>query len=487
MELSILLDQVPVLSIKGDTSREIEDVHFDSRIVEQNTMFVAVKGTASDGHQFIDKAIDNGASAIVCEQLPENLPAGITFIQVENSQRELAYIMANLYRNPARKLIVVGVTGTNGKTTSVNLLHRLFQDMGYKSGMISTILNKIGDREEPATHTTPDPRQLHQLFDKMVKEGCEYCFMEVSSHALVQHRVSGIPYQLAMFTNITHDHLDYHGNFQEYIRAKKILFDTLKSDSIALINADDKNGKVMVQNTRAGVKTFAVKRMADYHAKILENTFQGLLLSIAGEEVWFRMIGSFNAYNLLMVFGAAVELGLDGREVLQNLSGIAGVDGRFEVVRVHETGITGIVDYAHTPDALENVLNTILNVNQDGGKVITVVGCGGNRDKAKRPVMGKIAAEKSDQVILTSDNPRDEEPERILDEIYGGIPVSMKRKVLVIENRKEAIKTAVRLAGTKDVILVAGKGHENYQEIKGVKHPFDDRKILQQAFMDLIE
>ncbi|MDX2250220.1 MAG: UDP-N-acetylmuramoyl-L-alanyl-D-glutamate--2,6-diaminopimelate ligase [Bacteroidia bacterium] len=481
MKLAALLNQVPVVLIKGTSDREITDVHFDSRSVKGETMFVAVKGTATDGHAFIDIAIAKGATAVVCEEFPATLVPEITYVKVENSQRELAYILSNLYGNPSRKLIVVGVTGTNGKTTSVNLLHRLFQHLGYTSGMISTIGNKIGDRELPATHTTPDPRQLHQLFAEMVKEGCEYCFMEVSSHSLVQHRVSGIPFRLAMFTNITHDHLDYHGSFSEYIRAKKILFDQLAAGSIALINTDDKNSKVMVQNTRATVRSFAISRAADYHAKIVENTFQGLLLRIENEDVWFRMIGSFNAYNLLMVLGAAVELGLNRREALEYLSGFEGVSGRFQVIRSKKAAITGIVDYAHTPDALENVLNTIQNIHQAGGKVITVVGCGGNRDKGKRPVMGRIAAEKSDQVIFTSDNPRNEEPQTILEEISNGVSASQKKKTLVIENRKEAIRTASRLATELDIILVAGKGHEDYQEIQGVKHPFDDRIVLQEA------
>ncbi|MEZ4827638.1 MAG: UDP-N-acetylmuramoyl-L-alanyl-D-glutamate--2,6-diaminopimelate ligase [Bacteroidia bacterium] len=481
MKLAALLNQIPVLAVQGTTDREINDVHFDSRAVGSDMLFVAVKGTSSDGHQFIDMAIANGANAIVCETIPHELNPQVTYVQVENSQRELAYILANFFGNPAKKLIVVGVTGTNGKTTSVNLLHRLFQQMGYSSGLISTIGNKIGDKEVPATHTTPDPRQLHQLFAEMVREGCEYCFMEVSSHSLVQHRVTGIPFRLAMFSNITHDHLDYHGSFSEYIRAKKILFDQLPSDAIALVNADDKNGGVMVQNTRATVKKFAISRMADYHAKIVENTFQGLLLRVGNEDVWFRMIGSFNAYNLLMVIGAAIELGLNQREVLETLSGFDGVSGRFQVIRSQTSDITGIVDYAHTPDALENVLNTILNIHQAGGKIITVVGCGGNRDKDKRPVMGRIAAEKSDQVIFTSDNPRNEEPQTILEEIGRGVSGSQKKKTLVIENRKEAIRTACRLANERDVILVAGKGHENYQEIKGVKYPFDDREILQEA------
>ena len=482
-----MLKNVPKIKILGTTEREIREVHFDSRKIEKNDMFVAVKGTQSDGHQFIDKAINSGANVVVCEHLPEVQSEDITFVLVENSQRELALIMINYYGHPASKLTVVGITGTNGKSTSVNLLHKIFQSMGYASGMISTIHNKIGNEIIPATHTTPDPVQLHRLFAKMVEYGCEYCFMEVSSHSLVQHRVTGIPFKLAMFTNITHDHLDYHGSFDEYIRAKKIFFDHLSSDAISLINSDDRNAKIMVQNTASQVKRFAVKRMADYKARILENAFEGLLLDIDGEEAWFRMLGSFNAYNILMVYAAAVELGADKREVLKYLSAIQGVDGRFEVIRSPKSKITGIVDYAHTPDALKNVLSTITDINQTGANIITVVGCGGDRDRTKRPKMAKIAANYSDQVILTSDNPRTEDPEVILDEMMEGIPLNLKKKVLRLENRREAIRTATRLAGKNDVILVAGKGHEDYQEIKGVKHPFDDRKILGEALNEISE
>ena len=484
MKLTDLLKKVPRLEIRGSVEREIREVHQNSKKIEKGDVFVAVKGTQTDGHQFIDKAINNGADVVVCEQLPSMPDPEITFVLVENSQREFSLIMSNYYGNPTEKLIVVGVTGTNGKSTAVNLLHQIFQSMGYTSGMISTIHNKIGHEISPSTHTTPGPGQLQRLFAQMVEYGCEYCFMEVSSHSLVQHRVTGVPFKLAMFTNITHDHLDYHGSFDEYIRAKKILFDHLTPEAISLINSDDRNAKVMVQNTDSQVKRFALKRMADYKARILENTFTGLLLEIDGEEVWFRLLGSFNAYNILMVYAAAVELGADKQEVLKYLSAVQGVNGRFEVIRAPKSRITGIVDYAHTPDALQNVLSTISNINQSGAKVITVVGCGGDRDKTKRPVMARIAVDLSDQVILTSDNPRTENPETILDQMMEGVPVSLRKKVLRLENRKEAIRTATRLADRDSVILVAGKGHEDYQEIQGVKYPFDDRKVLQEALIE---
>ena len=482
MYLTKLLEGIPVVGTEGDLDREINDFHFDSRQVKHGDLFVAVKGTQVDGHAFIDMAIAKGASTVVCEQFPSDRKQDITWLLVENSQRELARIAANFYGNPAQKLTMVGVTGTNGKSTSVTLLFNLFNALGLKSGLISTIEYRIGKDVLPATHTTPDAKQLHQLFARMWEEGCEYCFMEVSSHSLVQHRVTGIPFRLAMFTNITHDHLDFHGSFDEYIRAKKIFFDDLNPDSIALINADSRHSRIMVQNTAAKVKTFALKRMADYRAKLIENTFEGLLLEIDQHEVWFRMRGSFNAYNLIMVYAAAVELEEEGPEVLKRLSAIEGVAGRFQVFRDGKRDITGIVDYAHTPDALENVLKTIKDINQTRGRIITVVGCGGNRDRAKRPKMARIAVNYSDQVIFTSDNPRDEDPHEILVEMYAGVDIPLRKKVLQIENRREAIRTASQLAQKADIILVAGKGHETYQEIKGERFPFDDREVLQESF-----
>jgi UDP-N-acetylmuramoyl-L-alanyl-D-glutamate--2,6-diaminopimelate ligase len=484
VQLETLLQSVPIIDRHGTQEREISGIAFDSRAVRSDYLFIAVSGTQVDGHAFIDKAIANGASAVLCEVLPANRPAGITYLQVENSRRELAVISANYHGRPAEQLIMVGITGTNGKSTSVTLLHQLFTALGYEVGLLSTVRNLVGTEALPATHTTPDPIQLHALLAKMVEDGCEYCFMEVSSHALVQHRVTGVPFKLALFTNITHDHLDYHGSFRNYILAKKLLFDHLRPDATAVINVDDKNGRVMVQNTRAQVKTFGLKRMADYRTRLMENTFEGLLLEIDQEEVWFRLVGSFNAYNLLMVYAAARELGLEKEEILPKLSAIRGAEGRFEVIQAPESMRVGIVDYSHTPDALKNVLQTIQDINQTQGKVITVVGCGGDRDRSKRPLMAKIAAELSDQAILTSDNPRSEDPQAILDEMIAGVSAAHKRKVLRIENRREAIRTASQLAHTHDIVLVAGKGHETYQEIKGVKHPFDDREELKNAFAE---
>ncbi|MEM7370277.1 MAG: UDP-N-acetylmuramoyl-L-alanyl-D-glutamate--2,6-diaminopimelate ligase [Bacteroidota bacterium] len=482
MNLNQLMKNVPVVASVGERNLEIADVQFDSRKVEKGHLFVATVGTQVDGHSFIDKAIKQGASAILCERLPEDPTPGITFLQVENTQRELSQVVANWYARPADALTMIGITGTNGKSTSVTLMHRLFQSLGMRSGLISTIVNKVGEEEYPSTHTTPDPKQLHHLFAEMKETGCEYCFMEVSSHALDQHRVHGIDFHMAMFTNLTHDHLDYHQTFQEYLKAKKKLFDGLKSEAIALVNVDDKNGRVMVQNTSAKITTFGLKRMADYRAKVLENTFEGLLMDIEEMETWFQLLGHFNAYNLLMVYAASRELGLGKQEVLMALSALERVDGRFEVLRDTSRGIAGIVDYAHTPDALKNVLSTLQDILKNSGKIVTVVGCGGDRDRQKRPVMAKIASDLSGQVILTSDNPRSENPHQILEEMWEGIPVSARRGVLKIENRREAIRTASQLVQRGDVILVAGKGHETYQEIEGVRHPFDDREVLRETF-----
>ncbi len=484
MLLQQLLTGIELRQTLGSTELEVHDFFFDSRKVSPNSLFVAIHGTQLDGHQFIEKAIAQGACAIICEHLPQDLQDAITYVIVADSQEALAKIAANYFGNPAEKLTVIGITGTNGKTSVATLLHSLFNKLGYMSGLVSTIKYLVGNEVFPASHTTPDPRQLHSMFAQMVEMGCEYCFMEVSSHALVQQRTAAIPFRVAVFTNITHDHLDYHGTFAEYIKAKKLLFDNLDKDAHALINTDDRNARVMVQNTQAKVKSFAVKRMADYRAKILENTFEGLQLQIDQREAWFRLVGSFNAYNLLAAYAVAVELGFEKDEILQKLSTLAGVEGRFESVRAEKTGKTAIVDYAHTPDALQNVLQTIKDVNQNHmqGKILTVIGCGGNRDAAKRPKMAKIAADYSDKVILTSDNPRNEEPQLILDQMDGGISLDQKFKVMRIENRREAIKVAIQLAQPQDIILVAGKGHETYQEVKGVRHPFDDREEVRKAF-----
>jgi UDP-N-acetylmuramoyl-L-alanyl-D-glutamate--2,6-diaminopimelate ligase len=483
MKLNQLIGSISRLSTRGTLELEINKIEFDSRKIGAGDLFVAIEGTQVDGHQFIEKAIQQGAIAILAQRLPEALPAHVTAVVVADSQKELAGLYDRYYGHPLRQLRVIGVTGTNGKSTSVTLLHRLFNRMGYMSGLISTIEYKVGEEGYPSTHTTPDPGQLFRLFAEMAEVGCEYCFMEVSSHALVQRRVEGIPFAMGLFTNITHDHLDYHGSFKAYIQAKKMLFDALGKDAIALVNLDDKNGRVMVQNTAAKVKTFGLQRRGDYHGRVVENTLEGLLMDIGGEQVWFRLLGHFNAYNLLMVFAAAVELGLEKREVLQALSGLDRIPGRFEVIKSPDGKRTGIVDYAHTPDALKNVLDTIRSIQVDGEGLITVVGCGGDRDREKRPVMAHLAAKRSDRVVLTSDNPRTEDPEAILDEMWEGVPLSLRRKVLRIENRREAIRTAVALAQPQDVVLVAGKGHEAYQEIQGVKYPFDDREELQGLFI----
>lgn len=484
MRLKDILNEVPVKAISGEGEREVGKIEFDSRKVTQGDAFVAVKGTQVDGHQFIDVAIANGATVVVCEKVPTNASDKVTWVSVANSQEILGMMLANYFGRPSEQLIMVGVTGTNGKTTSATMLYELFTSLGYRCGLISTIRYLVAGKEKPATHTTPDPIQIQSLLAEMVDQECTHCFMEVSSHALVQQRTVGISFRVAMFTHITHDHLDYHGTFAEYIKAKKLLFDQLRPSSAAIINADDKNGKVMVQNTRAKVKWFSARSLADYQVKIIENTLEGLLLQLNEQEAWFPLRGSFNAYNLVMVYAAGIELGLEPDEVIEALSGISPVEGRFQVI-THPSGKnTGIVDYAHTPDALKNVLETISDINQGQSRIVTIVGCGGNRDKAKRPEMAKIAVKASDQVILTSDNPRNEEPEAILEEMFRGVPVEERRKVLRITNRREAIRAAVQMAHPGDILLVAGKGHETYQEIKGERFPFDDREELLQAFSE---
>ncbi|EOZ99829.1 UDP-N-acetylmuramoylalanyl-D-glutamate--2,6- diaminopimelate ligase [Indibacter alkaliphilus LW1] len=458
--------------------RNVSEIVFDSRKANKNAAFVAIKGTQVDGHQFIQVAIENGADTIVCEELPENLDKEVTYVQVQNASLALGRMASNYYENPSERLKLVAVTGTNGKTSTVTLLFQLFMELGYQVGLISTVENKVNDEVIPSTHTTPDALTIQSLLKKMVEKGCTHCFMEASSHAIVQGRTSGLVFSGAVFTNITHDHLDYHGTFDEYIRAKKMLFDQLPKDSFALVNADDKRGMVMLQNCKAVHQTFGLRYPSDFKAKVLSNTIEGLELDINNKQIWFRMIGEFNAYNLLAVFGTAVLLGEEEEEVLMQLSKVKGAQGRFDKISLF--GVTAIVDYAHTPDALENVLKTISGVRTGGEQVITVVGCGGNRDKAKRPIMAKIAAKYSDKVILTSDNPRDEEPMDILREMEAGVnPVDFK-KTVIIEDRREAIKTAGIMAKKGDIILVAGKGHETYQEVKGVKHPFDDRQIVKE-------
>ena len=476
--LKDILYKVSLVSTHGDMEVEVPLIVFDSRKVQEGSTFVAICGTQVDGHRYIDQALEKGAKVIVCEKLPRSSKRGVTYVQVVDSQVALGGIAANFYDNPSHKLELVAVTGTNGKTTTVTLLHQLFMEMGYLSGLLSTVENKINETILPATHTTPDAISINELLHKMIKSGCTHCFMEASSHAIVQGRTAGLKFSGVVFTNISHDHLDYHGDFDSYIQAKKRLFDELSREAFALVNADDKRGMVMLQNTKASKHTFALKYPADFKAKIISNTLHGLELDIEGKSVWFRLLGSFNAYNILAALGTAVLLGEDEEEAEMQLSKMRGAQGRFETI-VH-SGISAIVDYAHSPDALENVLKTIQGIRTGGEKVITVVGCGGNRDKAKRPVMAGIAAKLSDRVFLTSDNPRDEDPMEIIKDMEAGINPVAYKKVLTISDRKEAIKAACSMATKGDIILIAGKGHETYQEIKGIRHPFDDRVVVKE-------
>lgn len=479
--LSDILYKVKLEEVTGSTHVAIIDVTFDSRAVKKDSLFIAIKGTASDGHEFIDKAIESGAVSIVCEELPANPKENITYIKVRNSSEALGYIACNFYDNPSEKLKLVGITGTNGKTTTVTLLFNLFRGLGYNVGLLSTVQNKINNVVIPSTHTTPDALKLNELLAKMVSEGCQYAFMEVSSHAIVQHRVTGIKFTGGAFSNITHDHLDYHKTFDEYIKAKKGFFDALSDDAFALTNRDDRNGLVMLQNTRAKKHTYGLKSVADFKCKIVESHLNGLLLNLDNQELWVKLIGTFNAYNVLVVYSIALLLKQDKTQVLTTLSNLNSVEGRFQYTKSKD-GIIAIVDYAHTPDALKNVLETIKDIRTGNEQVITLVGCGGDRDAAKRPIMAEIACVYSDKIILTSDNPRTENPEEILNQMQAGINPVNAKKTLRISDRKEAIKTAVSFAKTGDIILIAGKGHEKYQEINGVKHPFDDYEIVKQTF-----
>jgi UDP-N-acetylmuramoyl-L-alanyl-D-glutamate--2,6-diaminopimelate ligase len=476
IELNKILKGLEIEETTGNPPAAISQIQFDSRKVEANDVFVAVKGTQVDGHKFIEACIQKGASVIVCEELPAKRGEAY-YIKVSDSSRALGIMASNFYDNPSKKLNLVGITGTNGKTSTVTMLFNLYRNLGYSTGLLSTVKNKIDDRDISATHTTPDAIQINKLMNEMVEAGCEYCFMEVSSHALVQNRVAGLKFKGAVFSNITHDHLDFHKTFKEYIRAKKLFFDNLDAEAFALINIDDKNGMVMVQNTAARIRTYSISTVSDYRAKIVENGFEGLHLILDGREIWVPLVGSFNAHNLLAVYGTAMELGSDKEEVLRILSSIETAEGRFEAIR-SSGGKVAIVDYAHTPDALKNVLTTINDIRTGNEQLITVVGAGGNRDKTKRPEMAEIAAKMSNRVILTSDNPRDEEPEDIIADMEAGVPAELKSRVISIVNRREAIKTAVALAGKGDIIVVAGKGHEKYQEIKGVKHDFDDKQVI---------
>ena len=480
--LKDILYKVSLRSVKGNTGIDVTDLQIDSRKVSDGTCFIAVKGSISDGHDYIETAIANGAKAIVCELLPAQLKEEVTYVEVENSALAAGYISHNFYNEPSLKIKLVGVTGTNGKTTIVTLLWKLFTGLGYKCGLISTVQNQIGDEIILATHTTPDAISVNALLNKMVDAGCRYVFMECSSHAIHQHRISGLQFTGALFSNITHDHLDYHKTFNEYIRVKKSWFDGLAATAFAISNADDKRGQVMLQNTPAKKYFYSLKIMADFKGKILENSLVGLHMLVNDSEVYFRLIGEFNAYNLLAVFGAAICLGEEKNNVLQVLSSVDGAEGRFDYMISKNDKVIGIVDYAHTPDAVLNVLATIKKLRQGNEHIITVVGCGGDRDTAKRPVMAAAACEHSDRVIFTSDNPRSEDPLEILKQMEAGVSVTARKKYITIADRREAIKTAVSLAVKEDIILVAGKGHEKYQDIKGVKYDFDDKKILNEMF-----
>ena len=481
MKLNEVLKNITPIKIVGNDNVEITGVNIDSRRIKAGHLFVAIRGTQVDGHQFIDKAIELGADAVLCEELPEKLSDHVTYVQVESTEDAVGKVATLFYGNPSHKLKLVGVTGTNGKTTIATLLYNMFRKFGYKVGLLSTVCNYIDDVEVPADHTTPDPIELNELLAKMVEAGCEYAFMECSSHAIHQKRIGGLKFAGGLFTNLTRDHLDYHKTFENYRNAKKAFFDALPKDAFAITNADDKNGMIMVQNTKATVKTYSIRSMADFRARILECHFEGMYLEIDGREVGVQFIGKFNVSNLLAVYGAAIMLGKKPEDILLVLSTLHSVSGRLEPIHSPE-GFTAIVDYAHTPDALANVLNAIHEVLDGKGHVITVCGAGGNRDKGKRPLMAQEAVRQSDKVIITSDNPRFEDPQAIINEMLAGLNEQQMRKVISIVDRKEAIRTACMMAQKGDVVLVAGKGHENYQEIKGVKHHFDDKEVLHEIF-----
>ena len=481
MKLQDIIRPIADVCIKGTTDKEITNIQIDSRKIKEGGLFIAIKGTQADGHAYIEKAIQLGATAIVCEVMPEQTSEHITYIQVKNSEAIVGEIATTFYGNPTSKLKLVGVTGTNGKTTIATLLYKMFRHFGYKVGLLSTVCNYVDEKAVPTEHTTADPITFNQLLGEMVQEGCSYAFMEVSSHAVVQNRIGGLQFAGGIFTNLTRDHLDYHKTFDAYLKAKKMFFDNLPKSAFALTNADDKNGLVMTQNTKAHVATYSLRSLCDFKGKVLEDGFEGMLMDINNREVNVQFIGRFNASNLLAVYGAATLLGKQPEEILVALSLLHPVSGRFDALRSPK-GYTAIVDYAHTPDALVNVLETIHEVLRRRGSVITVVGAGGNRDKGKRPIMAQESVKRSDKVIITSDNPRFEEPQDIINDMLTGLKKEELQKVISITDRKEAIKTACMLAQAGDVILVAGKGHENYQEIKGVKHHFDDREVLCDIF-----
>lgn len=482
--LKDILYKVAIEAVKGSTDIAINKIDFDSRKMEENDVFVAIRGTVSDGHDYIEKAIALGAKTIICDVFPESIASGITYIQVKDTNKALAFMAANYFGNPSESLKLVGITGTNGKTTIASLLYQLFKKAGFKVGLLSTVKILVDDIEYKATHTTPDSITINHYLKEMIDADVEYCFMEVSSHGIHQKRTEALYFSGGVFTNLSHDHLDYHPTFAEYRDVKKSFFDNLPKTAFALSNIDDKNGVVMLQNTVAKKCTYALKSYADYKAQILENQLSGLLLKINNNEVWVKLIGTFNAYNLLAIYGTAVELGMDSFDALRLLSDLESVSGRFQFI-VSDSNITAIVDYAHTPDALENVLKTIGDIRTKNEQLITVVGCGGNRDMAKRPIMAGIASELSDKVILTSDNPRNEDPDAIISEMEQGVAIHNQKKVLSISDRKQAIKVACQLAGPNDIILIAGKGHETYQEIKGVRYDFDDMKTVKEILEQL--
>ncbi|HEX6180499.1 MAG TPA: UDP-N-acetylmuramoyl-L-alanyl-D-glutamate--2,6-diaminopimelate ligase [Chitinophagaceae bacterium] len=484
--LQDILYKVPIRSVKGSLDVDVTNLQMDSRKVGKGSAFIAIKGVAVDGHQFIAQVAEAGATAVICEVMPQTVNEGVTYVQVDNTAAAAAHMAHNFFGQPSEKLKLVGVTGTNGKTTIATLLFKLFRELGFSCGLISTVQNQIDDAVIPATHTTPDAINLNALLKQMLDAGCTHVFMESSSHAIHQHRITGLKYTGGLFSNITHDHLDYHKTFDEYIRIKKLFFDSLPSDAFAISNSDDKRGSVMLQNTHAKKYFYSLRTLADFKGRILENGLTGLVMTINDQEVHFRLIGEFNAYNLLAVYGAAICLGQDKQEVLRHMSVLTGAEGRFDYIISKKEKIIGIVDYAHTPDALLNVLATIKNLRRGHEQIITVVGCGGDRDKTKRPVMGEVACEHSDKVIFTSDNPRSEDPADIIRDMETGLSISAKRKYIAIADRKEAIKTAVSMAKEDDIVLVAGKGHEKYQEVKGVKNHFDDKEVLREMF-ELLE
>lgn len=483
--LQDILYRTNIRAIAGRTDIHLQDISLDSRQVKPNSLFVAIRGSHTDGHNFIDSAIAAGANAIICEQFPENLPTDVTIVKVADGAQALGTIAANFFDHPSKKLRLVGITGTNGKTTSASLLYQVFTALGHPCGLISTISNRIIQITLPSTHTTPDAISLNRILQQMVENNCAYCFMEVSSHAIDQHRIEGIHFSGGVFTNLTHDHLDYHKTFDAYLKAKQAFFDALPPSAFALTNADEKHGSIMVQNTRASRHSYAMQKPASFKGRVIEDSFEGMLLQIDGQEVWTRLVGRFNAYNLMAIYGTAILLGINKKELLAAISAVTPAEGRFEYVK-DEGGRIAIVDYAHTPDALKNVLETINEIRGGMGQLITVVGAGGDRDPSKRPAMAAISAKLSNRLILTSDNPRSEDPHQIIDDMQQGLDITDRRKVLRIDDRKEAIRTACSLAQRGDIILIAGKGHEKYQEIMGVRYPFDDKEIVRDALNETL-